>query len=53
MTSADRQTKADELIDQSERLRAQLLESIERLDIFVMALDEEVARRQEDRRGTP
>lgn len=50
MTSADRETRDDELIVESERLRAQLIASIERLDRFVLALQEVVAHRQE-RRG--
>lgn len=49
MTSAERQTDADELIVQSEALRAQLRASIERLDAFVEALQDEVARRRQRR----
>jgi hypothetical protein len=49
MTSAERQAGTDELIVESERLRRQLIVSIERLESFVSALQEEVERRQEAR----
>jgi hypothetical protein len=51
MTSAERQAETDELIVESERLRAQLIVSIERLETFVTALQTEVQRRQDARKA--
>jgi hypothetical protein len=52
MTSADRQAGTDKLIVESERLRAQLITSIEKLETFVTALQEEVYRRQKAREAS-
>lgn len=51
MTSAERHAGTDELIVESERLREQLIVSIERLESFVAALQDEVQRRQEARKA--
>lgn len=51
MTSEERQAGTDELIVESERLRAQLIVSIERLEMFVTALQYEVQRRQDARKA--
>jgi hypothetical protein len=49
MNPAERLADTDELIDQSERLRAQLIAGVERLESFVVELQQEVARRQVQR----
>lgn len=46
MTSADRERRTDELIDASEVLRRQLLREVEKLEVFVVALQGVLIRRE-------
>jgi hypothetical protein len=45
MTSAERSDKSDELIGQSEVLRMELLAEVEKLEAFVLALQEALGER--------
>jgi formate-dependent phosphoribosylglycinamide formyltransferase (GAR transformylase) len=50
MNAADRSRKTDELIGESEALRNELLSEVEKLESFVVALDQAVVQAAERRR---
>ena len=49
MTAADRDLEAKKLISESERLRERLLDEVEKLELFVVAVQEAVRDRTEGR----